>query len=114
VITNEDLVGAVGTEHLKDCGGKQGVADQSGAESGALAADSASNRQPAVDPDLQAVAAAWPALAANVKAAVLALLGISAPSIPAAQERREGQGTGRKTTAPGDAAESTGRQGKVS
>jgi len=50
--------------------GKSRVSDQSGAESGALAA-----RKDPLDPELAAVVDAWPALPEAMKASILAMIG---------------------------------------
>ena len=67
---------SVGLEPPSEVPGKQGVDVGRGAESGAPGGGSASNRQAVVaaDPDLAAVAAAWPDLPAALKAGIAAMI----------------------------------------
>jgi hypothetical protein len=63
-------MGGIGLEPTRHPSEKPGVANASGAECGALVAHS-----PPFDPDLAAVADAWPELPAAIKAGILALIG---------------------------------------
>ena len=56
--------------------GETGVAVESGAECGALGAD-----LPAIDPDLQAIIDAWPALSKAVKADIMVMIASATETI---------------------------------
>jgi hypothetical protein len=61
-------VAGTGLELLQDSAGNSTIAEQSGADSGALSAE---NRP--LHPDLAAVGEAWPGLPAAIKAGILAM-----------------------------------------
>jgi hypothetical protein len=66
-------MGAEGRELSTNSGGKQHVATEGGALSGALSDDSTPNR-PAMDPDLADVVTRWPTLPLPIKAGILAMV----------------------------------------
>jgi hypothetical protein len=69
-------MGPAGSEPPHDSSGKTRVPDSGGAHSGALSGDSDPKTPPAppADPDLSAVAAAWPNLPLAIKAGILAMV----------------------------------------
>jgi len=62
-------VAAAGIEHGPKSSGNPGVGNQSGAQSGAVAA-----RESPIDPEFAAVVNAWPALPEAIKAGILAMV----------------------------------------
>lgn len=69
---DNDLVTPMGFESPEDSGQKPPIRPEGGAKSGALSDDSPS--EPAPDPELAAVVAAWPTLAPAIRAGIVAMV----------------------------------------